>query len=153
MEFTMPNVPLSTTSVQDVRDAVRPRVTDAHGEPISLEKIKILYKRKPVAGAEKTLAEVLADEPTILTGGKEVEIGIMILGGAQAVEPNATQPDMSGKSVDSLPKAAVGPSSGEELHTVRFWDDLQGFLAQRLKDGDEADRLRSLFEDAWKSKE
>lgn len=149
----MPNVSLSTTSVQDIRDAVRPRVIDAHGDPISPEKIKILYKRKPVAGTEKTLAEVLADEPTILAGGKEVEIGIMILGGAQAVEPTATQPDMSGKSVESPTKAFVGPSSGEELHTVRFWNDLQGFLAQRLKDGDEANRLRSLFEDAWKSKE
>jgi hypothetical protein len=35
--------------------------------------------------------------------------------------------------------------------TEAFWDDLQGFLEQRLKDYDEANKLRVLFKEAWRS--
>ncbi|KAJ5873023.1 uncharacterized protein N7529_005376 [Penicillium soppii] len=151
LDFVISNAPLSTTSVQDIRDAVRARVTDAQGGQVPLEKIKILYKRKPVSGTGKTLAEVLADEPAILAGGKEVEIGVMIIGGAQAIESSVAQPEAAEKRDESPPKAAVGPSGEEVLRTDAFWDDLQGYLEQRLKDGDEAKRLRSVFNDAWKA--
>lgn len=151
LDFPITNAPLSTTSVQDIRDAVRGRVTDPQGGQVPLEKIKILYKRKPVTGTGKTLAEMLVDEPTILAGGKEVEIGIMIIGGAQAVESSATQPEAPEKRDESPPKPAVGPSGEEVLRTEAFWDDLQGYLEQRLKDEAEAKHLRSLFKDAWKS--
>ncbi|KAJ5146569.1 uncharacterized protein N7515_001133 [Penicillium bovifimosum] len=146
LEFTISNAPLSTISVQDLRDAVRARVTDAQGGQVPLDKIKILYKRKPVTGTGKTLAEVLADEPAALSGGKEVEIGVMIIGGAQAL----AQPEVTEKRDESPPKfAAVGPSSEEILHTEAFWNDLQGYLQQRLKDEEEAKRLRSVFKEAW----
>jgi len=151
LDFAISNAPLSTTSVQDIRDAVRGRVTDAQGGQVPLEKIKILYKRKPVTGTGKTLAEVLADEPAILAGGKEVEIGVMIIGGAQAVESSVAQPEVAEKRDESPPKPAVGPSGEEVLRTDAFWDDLQGYLEQRLKDEDEAKRLRSVFKNAWKS--
>ena len=81
LEFTVPNAPLSTTSVEDLKDAVRGRVADAQDNKVPLEKIKILYKRKPVTG--KTISELLADEPEMLAGGKEVEVGVMIMGGAK----------------------------------------------------------------------
>ena len=83
LEFTVSNAPATTTTVQDLKDAVRERVTDAQGNPVALDKIKILYRRKPVPGTGKTVAEVLADEPEMLAGGKEVEFGVMIIGGGR----------------------------------------------------------------------
>ncbi|CAG8127908.1 unnamed protein product [Penicillium salamii] len=151
LEFAIPNAPLSTTSVQDIRGAVQSRITDTQGGQVQLEKIKILYKRKPVTGTGKTLAELLVDEPAILAGGKEVEIGIMVIGGAQAVETSVSQPEVAEKQDESPSKPAVGPSGAEVLQTETFWDDLQGYLEQRLKDEGEAQRLKSLFKDAWKS--
>jgi hypothetical protein len=151
LEFVISNAPLSTTSVQDIRDAVQVRVTDVQGGQVPLDKIKILYKRKPVTGTGKTLAEVLADEPAIMAGGKEVEIGVMIIGGAQVVESAVAQPEITEKRDESPPKAAIGPSGEEVLRTEAFWDDLQGYLEQRLKDEEEAKRLRLVFKEAWSS--
>ncbi|KGO74467.1 Cell-cycle control medial ring component [Penicillium italicum] len=151
LEFLISNAPLSTTSLQDIRDAVQVRVTDARGGQVPLDKIKILYKRKPVTGTGKTLAELLADEPAIMAGGKEVEIGVMVIGGAQVVESTVTQPEITEKRDESPPKPAIGPSGEEVLHTEAFWDDLQGYLEQRLKDEEEAKRLRVVFKEAWSS--
>ncbi|OQD67173.1 hypothetical protein PENDEC_c043G04749 [Penicillium decumbens] len=149
LEFTIPNAPLSTTTVQDLRDAVRARVSDTQGNQVPMEKIKILYRRKPVTGTGKTVAEILADEPEMLAGGKAVEFGVMIIGGAQAIDI-PSQPEAADHDV-SPPKAAVGPSGAELLQTDAFWIDLQGYLGQRLKDEDEAKRLQALFKDAWSS--
>lgn len=148
LEFSITNAPVTTTSVQDLKDAVRERVTDAQGNPVALDKIKILYRRKPIPGTGKTVVEVLADEPEMLTGGKEVEFGVMIIGGAQVVEAVESQPEAAPEEV---PKPAAGPSGEEVLKTDAFWDDLQGFMEQRLKDADEAKRLAVLFKSAWSS--
>ncbi|KAI9924318.1 hypothetical protein ASPWEDRAFT_29886 [Aspergillus wentii DTO 134E9] len=147
LDFTIPNAPLSTTSVQDLKDAVHGRVADGQGNKISLDKIKILYKRKPITG--KTIAEILADEPDMLAGGKAVEFGVMIIGGAQAVE--ASPAEEGQKENVTPPKPAVGPSGQEVLETEAFWDDLEGYLEQRIKDNDEAKKLRTLFKSAWSS--
>ncbi|KAJ5114190.1 hypothetical protein N7456_002724 [Penicillium angulare] len=156
LEFPLPNVPISTTSVQDLRDAVKQRITDSAGNPVALEKIKILYRRKPVSGTGKTLAEILADEPDMLVGGKEIEFGVMVLGGAKAIDIAEAQPvtaTATGSEVreTSPPKAAVGPNGAEVVRTEEFWNDLQGFLEQRVKDGQEAKRLAVLFKEAWTS--
>lgn len=150
LEFSLANAPLSTTTVQDLRDAVRSRVTDAQGNQVALDKIKILYRRKPVSGTGKTVAEVLADEPDMLAGGKEVEFGVMIIGGAKTID-SASQPEAAEERDVSPPKPAVGPSGEDILRTEAFWNDLQGYLEQRLKDEHEAKRLRGLFKDAWSS--
>lgn len=149
LEFSIFNAPVTTTTVQDLKDAVRERVTDAQGNPVALDKIKILYRRKPVPGTGKTVVEVLADEPDILAGGKEVEFGVMIIGGAKAVETAESRPE--GTQEQDVAKPAVGPSGAEVLQTEAFWNDLQGFLEQRLKDADEAKRLAELFKGAWGS--
>ncbi|PYH88200.1 hypothetical protein BO71DRAFT_392034 [Aspergillus ellipticus CBS 707.79] len=152
LELSLPNVPLATTSLQDLKDAVRERIRDAQDSPVSVEKIKILYKKKPVTGsAGKTVAEILGDEPELLAGGKGVEFGVMVMGGAKVVESQTEEGEAEREGeVSPTPKAAVGPSGEEVLRTEAFWDDLQGFLEQRVKDYGEAKRLRGLFEGAWK---
>lgn len=143
LEFTVPNTPLASTSVEDMKDAVRARVVDSEGNKVALEKIKILYKRKPVTG--KSVAEVLADEPDMMAGGKEVEFGVMVMGGAKVVEPTKEGEDQEWENVPSQPAA-----EGERvLENDDFWDDLQTYLGQRLQDGGQAKKLRELFRNAW----
>ncbi|OGM46526.1 hypothetical protein ABOM_004561 [Aspergillus bombycis] len=144
LEIKLSNKPISTTSVHDLKDAVRDRVVDAQSNKIPLDKIKILYKRKPVTG--KTISEILADEPEMLAGGKEVEFGVMIMGGAKVVDEDQEMVDRG-----ASPKAALGPSGESVLETEDFWEDLEGFLAQRIKDNDEAKKLRNLFKETWSS--
>ncbi|KAJ5088953.1 hypothetical protein N7532_007637 [Penicillium argentinense] len=151
LDFIIANAPLSTTSVQDLRDAVRGRVADTQGNPVPLDKIKVLYHRKPVSGTSKTVAEVLADEPEMLAGGKEVEFGVMIIGGAKTVDAVESQTEGAQMRDVSPPKAAVGPSGREILQTDAFWNDLRGYLQQRLKDEEEANHLSMLFKNAWGS--
>ncbi|KKK22443.1 hypothetical protein ARAM_004426, partial [Aspergillus rambellii] len=158
-EFTVSNVPVSTTTIQDLKDSVRGRVVDGEDNgAVALDKIKILYKRKLVSGTSKTIAEVMCDEPELLTGGKEVLFGVMIMGGAKVVEGALEEEGEASATSDAaaaaaaaatVPKAAVGPSGEALLETEQFWDDLQGFLGQRLKDEDEAKQLSVLFKGAW----
>lgn len=165
LDFSLQSVPLSTTSAQDLKDAVRDRVADASDatKKVSLDKIKILYKKKPVTG-NKTVAEILADEPELLVGGREVELGVMIMGGAQpvpvdvdagadkmetATDTAPTAMALAEAEAEGIPKPAVGPSGEEVLLTDGFWDDLQGFMEQRLKDEETAKRLRGMFYTAW----
>lgn len=51
----------------------------------------------------------------------------------------------------SAPRAApgAGPSGPGALNTIEFWNDLQDFLSQRLRDNEEAQRLNKMFKMAW----
>ncbi|KAI9370518.1 cell-cycle control medial ring component [Aspergillus egyptiacus] len=160
LEVNLPNAPLSTTTVSDLKDAIRDRIVDNSDNRVSLDKIKILYKKKPVTGTGKTVAEVVRDagEDELLSGGGSVEFGVMVMGGARVVEGGGAEGQeenegqvhghMTGAS-ETTAKAAVGPSGQAVLETEQFWDDLQGYLGQRLKDAEEAERLRGLFKEAW----
>lgn len=45
-----------------------------------------------------------------------------------------------------------GEVSGDDvLQSQEFWTDLEGFLAQRIRNQEEAARLRGVFESAWRS--
>ncbi|OKL60151.1 hypothetical protein UA08_04883 [Talaromyces atroroseus] len=158
LDLSLDNVPLTTTTIHDLREAVRQRVVAGDGkEPPAADKIKILYKKKPVGGStERTMAEILSDsEPEVLGGGKTVEFGIMILGGA-TIKPEVTEsPVGAGAAVtETQPfhsKPAQGPSGSEVLQTEGFWKDLEGFLELRTKDTVEALRLTGVFKRAWEA--
>ncbi|PYI30878.1 hypothetical protein BP00DRAFT_371871 [Aspergillus indologenus CBS 114.80] len=154
LELTLPNLPVSTTTVTDLKDAVRARVVDATDAKPALEKIKILHRKKPVTG-HRTLAEMLSEEPALLAGGKEVEVAVMVLGGGRVVPAEGegsgvgVQEEEEETPAEPVVKPAVGPSGEEVVKTEAFWEDLQGFLEQRVKDAEEARRLRVLFREAW----
>lgn len=158
LEVSLDNVPLTTTTIHDLREAVRQRTVAADGtQSPAADKIKILYKKKPVGGsAERTLAEILGDsEPEVLSGGKTVEFGIMIMGGA-SVKPEVTEsPAGAGaKIAETVPypsKPAEGASGSEVLQTEEFWKDLEGFLELRTKDTVESLRLAGIFKRAWQA--
>ncbi|KAI1878971.1 hypothetical protein JX265_003148 [Neoarthrinium moseri] len=121
------------TSVLDLKGAV------VEQTGIALDKIKLLHKKKPVVDS-KVLKDLAAD------GETTVEFSVMVLGGAAAVPKAAAQ------SLSSSSDVAQGPSGNEVLETSEFWDDLKGFLLQRLRDEKDAEVLYDTFQAAWKAK-
>ncbi|EAS30902.1 uncharacterized protein CIMG_06381 [Coccidioides immitis RS] len=163
LDITLDNIPLSNATIQDLKEAVqnrtKPTNAENDSENVPLDKIKILWKRRPVQG--KLVTDALANDPDALVGGKEVEFGVMILGGAAMIPPKeSSAPTTEGKAEEPVAQEAVrvpeaaqplpGDSAGI-LKSVSFWDDLEGFLKMRLKDENEAARLRSLFTKTWES--
>lgn len=127
---------------------------------IPVAKIKVLYGKKPVHDA-KTLSELLGDEqPDTVELGLMIMGGAASVVAREPKERNnagapesgdtpppniderpetsaekAKERDIDMTDVDScLPSTAVGVHGKEALNTPEFWDDLKGFLQQRLKD-------------------
>lgn len=65
---------------------------------------------------------------------------MMIIGGAAALKPK------EGEEIE--PKIGTGITGKDALHTDEFWEDLNGFLNQRLKDEHTASRCITLFKKA-----
>ncbi|KAI1330622.1 cell-cycle control medial ring component [Xylariaceae sp. FL0255] len=117
------------TSILDIKTSVSKETG------ISEDKIKILYKKKPIADS-KVLKDLLGEEDTAL------EFSVMVMGGATALVTNpGTQKDV-----------AQGPSGAEVVQSQEFWHDLQGFLLQRIRDEQMATDLTNTFQEAWKAK-
>lgn len=146
----LPNITASSTSIYDLKTAY------ASQTQIPATKIKILYKKKPVADS-KTVAEVVGSD-----SGSEVEFGIMVLGGAVAgaasspaagspvQSPPAVAPteDEKGLGSTSATPGAQGPS-GKDVVNEEFWEDLKGFVVQRIRDEKEGERMVGAFKSAW----
>lgn len=142
----LPSISASTTSIYDLKTAY----TTSTSIPSS--KIKILYKKKPVADS-KTVAEVIGQDTA-----SEVEFSVMVMGSAVAgATPAATPPAVApsedenelagvGETVGSV---AQGPSGKEVVASDVFWEDLRGFVVQRIKDEKEGGRLIAVFRKAW----
>lgn len=126
------------------------------GAQVPIDKIKILWKRKPVQGK---VADALTDEVAALDGGKEVEFGVMIMGGAQEYmgvpEVGGSAMDegsgTSGSAVRTEKVADKWEQSRDVLDGDTFWSELEGFLASQVKDEGEAGKLKDLFRSAWTS--
>ena len=169
LTLTLPDLPPASTTIAQLKASVQLALGGAGVVP--MEKIKVLFNKKPVGASKKTVADAVDGADV----GKEIEFGVMVMGGAKDPEPSsqpatpqvmtpaagaAVEADpMEGvenageaEAVQSEPPTAPGePSSKEVLGQKEFWDDLKGFLSQRLKDDGEASRLRDVFEGAWKA--
>ncbi|KAJ8121030.1 hypothetical protein ONZ43_g2417 [Nemania bipapillata] len=117
------------TSIHDVKTSV------AKETGIAENKIKILHKKKPIPDS-KVLKDLVSDDDTT------VEFSVMVMGGAAAI---ATKPDVKAE-------VAQGLSGTDVLETQDFWDDLNGFLLQRIRDEHLAGDLMNTFRQAWKAK-
>lgn len=100
----------------------------------------MLYKKKPCSDS-KTVKEVLGDEDVV----KEVEFSIMVIGGATASQDGPTRDVAKGP-------VAQGASGDEVLRSEAFWDDLKGFLVQRIRDEGKAAELWETFRNGWREK-
>ncbi|KAL9122593.1 MAG: hypothetical protein Q9187_000846 [Circinaria calcarea] len=146
-----PKGPPLTTSVLDLKQAVVENIGNT-----STEKIKLLYKKKPCSDS-KSLKDVVGDE---VPPGGEAEFSVMIMGGAASGEkpdPSAgTSPDVvmggtgsAGEQTKDDAPIAQGMSGKRVLDTEEFWNDLQGFLTQRIRDQEVAEEALKLFRSAW----
>lgn len=147
-----------TTSIFDLKSAYSKEIN----HPV--EKIKILYAKKPVADT-KTLKDVLGNEAT---STQEVELSVMVMGTlgtgtsqptSQAQTPAAVdvpEPTMADAPGSEQAQNEAGKdketlnvdSGAHELETEEFWDDLKGFLVQRLRDENAGERVMRLFRSA-----
>lgn len=156
LEVTLPAPqPIATTSMLDIKHAIYEQTC------LPVEKLKILYNKKPVADT-KTIKDALGGEEA----GDSVEFSLMVMGGAvtaaaaeealaakKAAAAEATskevpapvaeaEADADGDTVmtdeqQQQPQVVAegsGPSGVAVLKTEEFWEDLKGFLMQRIRD-------------------
>lgn len=127
-----------STSIHELKSAV---VKEIGTEGSGTENIRVLYKKKPCPDS-KTVKEVLGDEDV----GKEMEFSIMVIGGATASQSGLTRDEAKGP-------VAQGASGDEVLGSEEFWDDLKGFLVQRVRDEGKAAEVWETFRKGWITKE
>ncbi|KAI0484200.1 cell-cycle control medial ring component-domain-containing protein [Xylariaceae sp. FL0804] len=125
------------TSVLDVKAAV----AQACGVPTphAADRLRLLHRRKPVADS-KVLRELAGK------GETAVEFSVMVIGGGGG---GAAAQATAGEAQKDV---AQGQSGAEVLATKEFWDDLRGFLLQRVRDEKTAGDLTDTFQSAWKAK-
>ncbi|KAI2473344.1 cell-cycle control medial ring component-domain-containing protein [Annulohypoxylon bovei var. microspora] len=116
------------TSVLDIKSSV------SKDSGIPVDKMKLLHKKKPIPDS-KVLKDLAGEDET------SVEFSVMVMGGAAAI-----------KNTPAHAEVAQGPSGGEVLETKEFWDDLKGFLLQRIRDEKTAGELAETFQSAWKAR-
>ena len=175
MNLSIPSVDPATTTIQTLKEQIQSHL----GGPsvVALDKIKILLNKKPVPPSKKTIVDAL-DGSGKLTE-KELEFGVMVMGGAP--DPPPQRPVTVDEQIATAPRSAKAVAGGEStamegvestttakdasiavqpgeltgsavLETAEFWDDLQGFLEQRIRDRAEAVKLREIVERSWRSK-
>ncbi|KAI0884769.1 cell-cycle control medial ring component-domain-containing protein [Annulohypoxylon maeteangense] len=116
------------TSILDIKTSV------SNDSGIPVDKMKILHKKKPIPDS-KVLKDLAGEDDT------SIEFSVMVMGGAAAI-----------KNTPAHTEVAQGPSGGEVLETKEFWDDLKGFLLQRIRDEKTAGELADTFQAAWKAR-
>lgn len=136
-----------------------------------LEKIKLLLNKKPAADL-KTLKELgvagdavefsvmimggaASSTPTPAMANPVVEKSEASVVGAFGAASAGDQMDIdrqqgSGPESEQAQAEVSAPeeTASRELKTDVFWDDLQGFLTQRLRDEKAAERLAKIFKEA-----
>lgn len=132
LDIKLTSQPLHT-SILDVKTAVADKAS------LLVDKIKVLYKKKPVADS-KVLKDLLADDET------SIEFSVIVMGGAYtaaAVPVSAAAVETSEEAAAANP--AQGPSGKAVLESDAFWADLKGFLLQRLRDEQVTEELFAKF--------
>ena len=135
LDLAVPAQPL-TTSVLELKQKVVETLQIA-----GTDKVRLLYKKKPCSDS-KSLKDLLGeDTPTT------VEFSVMVIGG---IPEKSVEPSEGGKA-DGAP-AAIGETGTTVMASTEFWNDLRGFLEQRVKDQGVAKKAALLFEEVWKER-
>jgi ubiquitin-like protein 4 len=121
-----------TTSILDLKQAVASELGLG-----GTEKIRILHNKKPCADS-KAVKDLVGEE------AKEVEFGVMVIGGVPT--PAGGKGDVA---MEDAP-VAQGESGSVVLESKEFWQDLRGYLDQRVGGEGFAEKVVQVFEKAWK---
>jgi len=130
LDITLSSLP-PNTSILNLKEAIEDK------ESIPIDKVRILYKKRPV-GDSKILKEIVDEEET------KIELQVMVLGGVATVRKGEEE-------VIPSTSTAQGPNGNAVLQGEEFWGDLRGFLIQRLRNEDEAAKVFGTFKRAWES--
>lgn len=110
-----------------------------------VDNIRVLYKKKPCADS-KTVKEVVGDE---ISGG-DIEFSVMVIGAVAMEASQGNEGTTTGfEKGTGSPPVAQGPSGEAVLATDGFWQDLKGYLVQRLRDEEKAENLWRKFKEVW----
>jgi len=107
-------------------------------ENIPIEKLRILYKKRPVQDS-KVLRDVVGEE-------NKAEFSVMVIGGAETA---AKKEDKTG--VTNAKVVSDEASEPQVLDTEEFWADLKGYLLQRLRNEQQAEKAFAIFRKGWES--
>lgn len=114
-----------------------------------MAKIKLLFRKKPV-GDSKVLKDLLDGGEAGGEGG--VELGVMVLGGGSVLPKVAAVVKGEETQVQQQEAEAVVEKKEGVLATGEFWEDLRGFLLQRVKDEGVAQEALGVFRAAWEAR-
>ncbi|KAK3304409.1 cell-cycle control medial ring component [Chaetomium strumarium] len=146
-----------STSLAEIKE----RVVQETG--IEFGRIKLLLNKKPVADS-KALKDLLPGagvEGNEAGAAAAVELGVMVLGGASVTLKKKDEPAGNGQGQGQEARAgttsasasvAQGLSGTGVLETGQFWDDLKGFLQQRVRDEGVAGEALRVFQAAWEGR-
>lgn len=137
---TLPLQPVST-SVHDLKREISQKVN------LSEDKLRLLYKKKPCPDM-KMIKDLAA------AGEREVEFSVMVMGGgggsaAESTEGVREEGPTETKDVTATGDVVPEPETKLVLDSNEFWQDLQGFLSERLKHKGEGEKVAGLFKRAW----
>ncbi|KAM5441660.1 hypothetical protein MferCBS31731_003341 [Microsporum ferrugineum] len=175
LDIKLANVALATATVHELKDAVHQRIRPTNStnpdERVPLDKIKLLWKRKPVQGT--SIADILTDEPDIIDGKSPAEFSVMVLGGASAISEEelkaaaATKADKPAVALDSPEDTEMkNPDEEENLVNVAamraefqacydsfdFWAQVEEFIESRMDvEPEYAGVMVTIFQDALKA--
>ena len=131
----------AATSIYDLKAAY----SQSCAADVPVAKIKLLYNKKPAPDA-KTVAELAG---SAAGAAAPVEFGVMIMGGSARAWTGAgpETPTADAPAEQDLEQAARRVEVAKILASDRFWDELTGFLVQKLG-GNEGEKLVDLFRGA-----
>ncbi len=156
--------PLRTTSLLDVKAAV------AAAAGLPADRLRLLYRRRPVPDS-KVLGDLLPpgggeeagggspSANTTTTTTTTIEFSVVVMGGAAGAIGGMGIPTETGSGAATKDKAAAaaaaiahGVGAGGVPGSPAFWDDLRGFLLQRVRDEKLAGELAVTFQAAWEAR-
>lgn len=145
LEVKIPAAGISTTSALDIKMAVAAEAAAGGGGDIPLDKLRLLYRKKPVADS-KSLKDLLGDEAATVTS---IEFSVMVMGGGGGATAATKQASPAPAAGTATGEVAQGLSGEGVLETDDFWTDLQGYLQQRIRSEKVAEEACVKFRDAW----
>lgn len=173
LDIKLPNVALATATVQELKDAVHQRIRPSNAtdsdQRVPLDKIKLLWRRKPVQGAY--IADILTEESDIVNGKIPAEFSVMVLGGASVIPEEELKAAAAATTKAAKPPVELGPQEDTEMkdpgseeveeapqsdESLRseianlydadhFWEDFRIFIQDRIPNPDHAPAMTSIF--------
>lgn len=117
-------------------------------------RIRLLYERRAQTDS-RTLAEVFeasaASGAKVPQDGEEATFSVVVSAAPAGGPERVASPPVEAPSIQSPPVAPDVTSGLDVLTTDAFWNDLKGFLEQRVRDEAVAGRLVQTFKTAWQS--